>query len=516
MSRSKWRRRLPVAGLALAALLCGWPTPTPAPAQGGGLTLERIDLEVGGKITEVVPADVDGDGLQDLLVVRGREGLLYLQGADRGFAAEPVQRFRFHPRTVLFDVGDLDGDRRAELVLLQPDGVYAYRLQERPGGRLLFGLRPEKVADCPSFLDRPAGEEVRRKALLADLDGDGDLDLLVPQRDGFSVLRALGGGRFAAPETLPAPPTAILNPGRDRLSSQLFGSYWFPNPNVVSWDGEGPDEVVLADEGRLVVLGAPAPGALPLTPVGTFPVPGQRQFSMAVENPFELDFTTPLVLRDLDRDGRVDVASTHVGQGVTRVFRNGADPAAALTAPAHTVRAKGVTFLAFFVDLDGDGLDDLVLPRMDKIGVWSILKVLVTRSVPIDVLIFYQRRDGPMFPDEPDAVRAMEIPLGLQMGGGEGIRFGTTIVATIEGDLDGDGKKDLVQRTDDDTLAVYRGQARGMSSAAAAELTIPSVEPYRFILPVVVDLDGDGRHEVILRYYSWDRTKDRMSIVRAR
>jgi hypothetical protein len=235
---------------------------------------------------------------------------------------------------------------------------------------------------------------------------------------------------------------------------------------------------------------------------------------MAVENPFELDFTTPLVLRDLDRDGRVDVASTHVGEGVTRVFRNGADPAAALATPAHSVRAKGVTFLSFFVDLDGDGLDDLVLPRMDKIGVWSILKVLVTRTVPIDVLVYYQRREGPMYPDEPDAIRSVEVPVGIQMGGGEGVRFGTTIIATIEGDIDGDGLRDLVYRTDDDTLAVYAGQPRGLGKEPAYEAKILDVEPYRFVLPVVVDLDGDGRHEVILRYYSWKRDEDRLTIVR--
>src|SRR5690606_30568954 len=171
------------------------------------------DIEVGGKVTEVVPVDVDGDGRKDLLVVRGREALLYLQGPDGGFTTEPVQRFRFHPRTVLFDVGDLDGDGRAEVVLLHPEGIHAYRLQDRPGGRLLYGLRPEKVADCPSFLDRPPGDEVRRKELLRDLDGDGDLDVLVPQRDGFAVLAAQGGGAFAPPRKLPAPPTAILNTG---------------------------------------------------------------------------------------------------------------------------------------------------------------------------------------------------------------------------------------------------------------------------------------------------------------
>ncbi|MCW8137818.1 MAG: VCBS repeat-containing protein, partial [Planctomycetota bacterium] len=121
------RRRTLVALSALGVAVAAVGAPGPARSQSGGLALARVDIEVGGKITEVVPFDVDGDGKKDLLVVRGREALLYLQGKDGGFGREPAQRFRFHPRTVLFDVGDITGDGRAEVVLLQPDGVYAYR-----------------------------------------------------------------------------------------------------------------------------------------------------------------------------------------------------------------------------------------------------------------------------------------------------------------------------------------------------------------------------------------------------
>jgi hypothetical protein len=509
------RRRALRAFAALAALAAAG-APARAPARPTGLSFERIDLDTGGRITEVVPVDVDGDGRKDLLVVRGREALLFLQGQDGTWARQPVQRFRFHPSTVLFDVGDLDGDGTAEVVLLQPDGISAYRLQRRPGGRLLYGLRPERVAACATFLDRPVEDEVRQKELLRDLDGDRDLDLLVPQRDGFAVLENRGKGVFAAPRPLPAAPSAVLNTGGATLSSQLFASYWYPNPNVAQWDAAGPPEVVLADGGRLTVLGAPAAGGLPLEPRGAFTVPDQKQLNVSVEDPFQLDFTAPLVLRDLDHDGRVDAASTHVGTGVTRVYRNGADPAKAFTTPAHSVRAKGVTLLSFFVDLDGDGLDDLVLPRMDKIGVWSILKVLVTREVPVDALIYYQRREGPMYPEEPDVVRSIDVPVGLHMGGGEGVRFGTTIVATLDADVDGDGKKDLLYRTDDAVLGVFRGEARGIAAEPSAEVEIPSVEPYRFCQPVVADLDRDGRDEVLLRYFSWDRDSDQVTIIRAR
>jgi hypothetical protein len=235
-----------------------------------------------------------------------------------------------------------------------------------------------------------------------------------------------------------------------------------------------------------------------------------------VENPFELDFTAPLVLRDLDHDGRVDASSTHVGQGVTRVFRNGADPTKAFESPVQSIRAKGVTFISFYEDLDGDGLDDLILPRMDKIGVWAIIKVLVTRSVPVDAQLYYQRKgEARLFPDEPDAVRQLEIPVGLHSGGEGGMKIGTTLVATLEGDLDADGKRDLIYRTSDDTIGVFAGEARGIASDPMCEAEVKSVDDYRFIIPMVGDLDGDRRADLVLRYFSWDRDGDRLTILRS-
>lgn len=495
------------------------PSPEPALADAG-LEMRRTELEVGGRVTEVVPADVDGDKKKDLLVVRGREVLVYRQAPDGGFSPEPNQRFRFHPSTVLFDVADLDGDGKVEVVLLQADGASAYRVQVR-AGKPLYGLRPDRLVTTPTLLGRPVEDEVRRKDVLRDLDSDGDLDLVLPRSDGFSVCQNDGKGVFAEPKLLPAPPRATLNLGQDRISSQLNASWWFPNPNVAQFDAAGAPEVVMVDEGLVRLYQAPKTadgtlGGLPLEAGATYAIPDQRAFSMAVENPFELDFTMPVILRDLDKDGRVDASSTHVGQGVTRVFKNGADPAKAFASPAQSIRAKGVTFISFYVDIDGDGKDDLILPRTDKVGVWSILKALVTRSVPVDALFYFQRPGPVPYGDEPDLVRSFEVPLSISSGGEGGMKFGTTIVATLEGDYDGDGKHDLVYRTGDDELSIFRGQTRGLADSASAKVEIKSVDDYRFVLPQVDDLDGDERSELILRYLSWDRKKDRITILRTR
>lgn len=498
---------LTVAALLLAA------SPVTQGLPPGAFAFTNVDLEVGGKITELLPHDLDGDGRLDLLVIRGREALIYFQEAGGAWPPSPNQRFRFHPRTVLFDVGDVDGDATAEIVLLRPDDVAVYELKKRRNGRMLYSLRARKLTEVQSFLSRPVPGEVRRKELLRDLDADGLSDLLIPRRDGFHVLKNGGQRSFAAPATLATPPKAILHPGRPKLSSRLFAQYWFANPNLAQWNAEGGDELVLARQGQLSVFGAPAPGELPLTPLGTYQVPDQKRFSFNVENPFELDFTMPLRLLDVNADRCLDVVSTHVGSGTTRLFLNRGDLEQAFSKPALTLRAKGVTLIAFFKDLDGDGRVDLILPRMDKIGVWSIVKAFLSRSIPIEVLFFYQRKEGDPFPAEPDLVRELEIPISINSEK-ESMQLGSTVIASL-GDFDGDGQQDVLLRTESDGLDFLRGNARSFSEDADHTQPIPDVEAYRFCASRVVDLNADGRDDVLLRYVSWDREHDRITVLMA-
>ena len=65
-------------------------------------------------------------------------------------------------------------------------------------------------------------------------------------------------------------------------------------------------------------------------------------------------------------------------------------------------------------------------------------------------------------------------------------------------------------------LSLYRGLGgRKLAEDAAVEVEIPDVEDYRFCLAMVRDLDADGRHDVILRYTSWDREADTITVLAA-
>lgn len=485
----------------------------------GPIKLNRYEIEARDKITEVLLEDLDGDGLKDMILLLGREVRIFFQRAPGIFQSEPDQRFKIDPRAVVMDVGDVMATGKTkQVVFLRDDGVYAYRLMPAESADKMpyFEVpRAHKVLGVETLLRKPSDDEVRRKEFLRDVDGDGKTDLIVPERTGFGIFRNLGGGTFAARDVIYCPPVATIGLGTDQLSSNLNASYFFANPTIADFDADGKPDIVLAQDDWLTVFrtvdGRIAPHA-----VTTLSITGVKVFSLDAEKPFELDFTMPLVLKDLNADRRLDAALTHVGTGTTRVYINSDKPEESFKAPARVVRAKGITFLSFFVDLDGDKHEDLILPRMDKIGIWAILKAIVTRSVPVEAQFFYQRKDAAKtdaYPDEPDFSRSFEIPIAIHSKG-DGVDLGTSVIVSLDGDFDGDGLRDLVNRTDNDKLAIYPGLAgrRGVAEKPAVELEIKNTDDYRFVLPMVEDVNGDGRADIVLRFIAWERKNDRVTV----
>lgn len=148
-----------------------------------------------------VAGDLDGDGRLDLLIARaivepGATDLsaLFLRGrADGGFDAVPN-----HPLASLAGgstwsmlLGDVDNDGRTD--------VYACR---SGGNRLLLAEDGGGFRDATSEWEASGATTSCGDGVLADLDHDGDLDVLLLARDGPIELLANVGGKFRniAPE----------------------------------------------------------------------------------------------------------------------------------------------------------------------------------------------------------------------------------------------------------------------------------------------------------------------------
>ena len=494
---------LPSGGAAFPSRIAALTTLARVAHAEGAPSFREFPIGPGQRVTDHIPIDLDGDGFLDLVLVRRREVSIFLQRDGRFEPERPNQRFNFVDAAIIWDHADLDGDGRPEVLFLTGDGVYYYRFE---GGRLCFDPRP--LLKTTSILRTASRQEIRHTHFFRDLNGDDKADLLLPAEGGFLLYRGKGGGEFAGPDRLEMRPEAWVDGGGASPTSQVQNWFAYAEPASGEFNGDGLPDVFLYQSGQVYVFLQ--------RPDRTFgPLPTHR-LALAFEGAldpgrFKLDFQLPVKFADADGDGLTDIVATHVGRATTCVFRGRADRRD-LVRPDLIVKLPGITFLDFLYDLDGDQKLDLILARVDRPGLLDIVKVLITREVSVEALVFFCRGGEGLYPRTPDYRREVSIPL-LFSSGTRGINVGTSATLTAGGDFDGDGVNDLIVRSGSKSLAVYPGGGRQFAEDAAFEIEVSDMDGYRFLEPLALDLNGDAVSDLVLTYYSWDGKGDRVSIV---
>jgi hypothetical protein len=160
-----------------------------------------LRLAPGFNVTdESMFVDLDGDGIVDLLVMDDRAPLGFFNDRGRAWVGPVVLPWGDAPaglgRDQRFRLADMNGDGQFDLVLLRSRGVTYY--PGLGGGR--FGAAVE-MEDTPDF----ALADPDRDVLLADVDGDGTTDLVLL-------------GPTASPCTSPAAGLEPIELGRTSLN----------------------------------------------------------------------------------------------------------------------------------------------------------------------------------------------------------------------------------------------------------------------------------------------------------
>ena len=156
-------------------------------------------------------ADLDADGDTDLLLGTWNQGVLYFRNEGSRTALRFVQDTTLtidpsRASNTMPALGDIDGDGDLDLLVGEASGEVNYYRNEGTRQQARFVLVTEKLGDID------AGR--RSAPTLVDLDGDGLLDLVVGREDaGVSAFRNAGTRsepRFepVANWTLPLPPFA--------------------------------------------------------------------------------------------------------------------------------------------------------------------------------------------------------------------------------------------------------------------------------------------------------------------
>ena len=286
----------------------------------GNLTEPAFSPEfIGASPTALAAADLDGDLDQDLAVTAGGGVVNVLLNAGNGNFTQPVtspEPVGANPQAIVAADVDGDGDRDLATANFNSSDVTILR----NNGNANFNQpasSPELVGPNPLSL------------AIADLDGDGDRDLVVGNSsNAVNILRNSGSGNFSQPLSSP------------EATAGLPGSI-----APADLDGDGDQDLAVANNtaGNVTILRNG----------------GNANFVEPASSPEDAGGApTAVVAADLDADGDRDLANANFTTGDVTILRNGGnanfvEPA---TSPETASNSPGSLVAS---DLDGDGDPDL-------------------------------------------------------------------------------------------------------------------------------------------------------------
>jgi large repetitive protein len=498
---------------------------------GDGTLTEAGTVPLGIQPISVVTADFNGDGRPDFAAINASsDDLTVALGLGDGTIETPVS-YPLGVQPTDMVAGDFTGNGFTDLAIATISDQVLILLGR--GNGTFEPPIPLAVGSDPVFL------------LATDFDHDGKLDLLAVnyRSDNISLLAGNGNGTFQPQVLLPAgiAPTSIAvgEFNGDGLTDYAVTNYLSSQVSVYMAEPDGtfrapielavgaqPQSVIAADftgDGHLdLAVADSATGDISVL-LGN----GDGTFQPQVVYPAGTypDF---LVAADLNNDGRLDlIAADQIGQPFTVLVGLGdgtfVDPATLVT----TVHSTPVV-----ADFTGDGAEDVAV--LDEAG-----QVLLRLGLPGDPGSF-----GPAIilnPDPQDAARDLAVvntPAGPILAALDALDSGVTLYGLpprstaavvigppspepattlplvkiggfavpgtvpgrlVSGDLDGNGRDDLVVVTaGSEQVFVYMQNPAGSASLFSPE---PSYQASVGVSPVdaaLVELTGDGRLDIVV------------------
>ncbi len=436
----------------------------------------------------VTAADMDHNGSPDILWagagdsangMPGRVGWLRSNGAAAPqFASAIIQADA--PGAHDVSTADLDGDGDPDILTAARDSGQVVWFRNRTIHRSAL-YPPEDVRVIGVY-------KSSRHVAAGDLDGDGDPDVVSVAQDELTWFESNGG----------APPVFSPHP----IPTNQYQGRWV---EIADMDSDGDNDILVASNKSGRILWYENNGASP-------PTFTERVMSTAAEGPRDVHAA------DLDGDGHMDAyAASDSDDRILWMENNGAYPAEFISrtidAGSSTDPVLGYPRSVYAADMDGDGDLDVVAASQgtDKVLLYEnkggaplqwVRRVIGSGRGVQHVHIADMNGDG-----FPDVVTASEGTTGAQPQnlvkillnvGGTGQNFSEVVVdpsarlphAVVTGDADGDGDQDIFAAIEGDNQIVWYESNGNNPPAFARHL----IDDQAFVAHGVnvADLDGDG------------------------
>jgi hypothetical protein len=447
--------------------------------------------DIEGRGFEIILCDLDGDHLQDMVLLEQTNLAVFYQDKNLGFNKDPDQRYELGNQPALVWAARL-GSSAESLLLMTSEGVSELRFTNRACPPILDPIVRQPTV-IPATLDDSATPVMHFP--LSVKTGTSWPLLLVPTEGGLQVWQHHDAWQLAQ----------TLERALDTRLWPLLG----PHPGYTKNLGLSLGVADLNGDGREdLIVRRPNPSGTNTYAVYLQDTNGLFSAEPTVTCDEKSDWHSWLCWADLNGDGKVDlikstwlnepwfVAGIRSGKVLVRIFF--ADEHGQLPAePQQVLRKSDWTAALPVLDIDGDGFPDLVL-GYSLFDTREGARKMVTAKQLDFRLKFHFFRPGIGFAQEPDCQRDLVIHLdkhSLQMSSDRRDSFERFV--NLRGDFNGDGKRDLLVRDRSDQVSVYFFVSREEGFSRAPDLRFNCPEPIDWL--ETDDLNGDGVSDLIIK-----------------
>ena len=346
---------------------------------------------------------------------------------------------------------------------------------------------------------------------MADIDGDGLADIIVPLHgtvlsdvtyfDSFAVYRNTtvnGIVSFAS-----------------RVTFKTTGSYT-SNLTTGDFDGDGKLDVAVTNQ-RFVAGGS-------INVFRNTSVPGSISFSAPISL-ISGDYPTQIVTGDIDGDGKTDMAVASAG-AYFYVYKNTSDGATISFDASPQIPIVNAGALSICIsDVDGDGKPDVLTSDniRDSIAIFRNISTIGTISFADPNYYNAGRKTSFVNSGDMDGDGKNDLVLGSGYFSFAGVPFEDSSIVLARNlsspgtfsftapvnftvnypsnvlltDFDGDGKPDIVSANNNNRFAVFKNTSNVGNISLAPKIDYTTAGNFQAQGVIAGDVDGDGKPDII-------------------